>query len=64
MTKPLPCPFCGGDDWTARAFQCGDSYYVRCNDCEAEGPPADSRNGAIIAWNARVTPIAGKKGKG
>lgn len=52
--KPVPCPFCGGEE----IYLEGDSQSASCacGDCLAEGP----RNGftddeAIRAWNRRVS---------
>lgn len=51
-TELRPCPFCG------QTKICGiddmEMYCtVSCDACEAEGPPADSIDEAIRAWNTR-----------
>lgn len=46
----MPCPFCGIDD--ARIV---DDLYVDCAACDAEGPPALSREAAIAKWNTRFS---------
>jgi Lar family restriction alleviation protein len=53
--KILPCPFCGYDaDVTPRPSY---GFYVRCSrfsKCAAEGPFANNKKDAIIAWNTRT----------
>ncbi len=46
-----PCPFC---QWPAFVFDSGDDpYWVDCSECGSEGPPEDTREAAIAAWNTR-----------
>lgn len=53
---------CGNDySWWVRCSQrlddtCGDDYswWVRCDVCEAEGPPADTKEGAMELWQLRL----------
>lgn len=47
----LPCPFCGS---TNVAMTLSAAYWVRCLECEAEGPPhEDAEAEAAAAWNLR-----------
>ena len=52
--KPLPCPFCGGDN----IAKCGSSflnfYYVRCKRCHSATNSYNTKADAIAAWNRRV----------
>jgi Lar family restriction alleviation protein len=57
MEELKRCPFCGGEAIEVRT---GESYWVRCSDCDAETALCDSRPDAIAAWNRRVQNI-GKK---
>jgi Lar family restriction alleviation protein len=49
-----PCPFCGNKDNAVPVF--ANVIAVRCgnDDCEAEGPIAESDAQAITAWNTRA----------
>ncbi len=58
-----PCPFCNskevepwvvenGGDCPKKGFK--DIWAVGCDDCNAEGPWIDSKEGAITAWNTRI----------
>ncbi|WP_419720762.1 Lar family restriction alleviation protein [Phenylobacterium aquaticum] len=49
----LPCPFCG-ERQTSTIASDVDCYFVRCEDCLAEGPPEDTLDEAMVAWNARA----------
>jgi Lar family restriction alleviation protein len=53
MSEELkPCPFCGSNDITQEF--CNTPWrYIGCNQCEEEGPPADSHGEAVRLWNTR-----------
>jgi Lar family restriction alleviation protein len=55
MTKLLPCPFCGGDDfgWQVRHGLRGHRW-VECTTCDAHGPVVVGADAAITAWNRRA----------
>lgn len=50
---PLPCPFCGEED-----FQYPNvdiiNFIVLCLNCYAQGPPRNTTKRAIESWNERV----------
>ena len=49
------CPFCGDSQHLLVDDHLGETYqYVVCEPCNCEGPRADSRQGAIEAWNQRA----------
>ena len=41
-----PCPFCGHNELAM-------AYVVYCYNCHAYGPPRQTQNEAIEAWNKR-----------
>ena len=46
---PNDCPFCGGSN-----LEMGNTpsfYWVRCQDCGAEGPTNKDRKEAVELWN-------------
>jgi len=49
----LACPFCGERNPSTVAGDV-DCYFVRCDDCLAEGPPEESLHEAAAAWNDRA----------
>lgn len=54
--KPLWCPFCGSeslDDTCTGSDSKGTFYFVFCDTCDTEGPPARSKAEAIEKWNER-----------
>lgn len=61
-----PCPFCGSTKTYSEGPAYGRSYwYVFCDDCQAEGPPAkrgvdEREDHAIALWNTRAPMIAAK----
>lgn len=55
VSKELkPCPFCGGNMQKVKSSGRW-GWFVSCA-CAAVGPSADSREGAIEAWNRRSEP--------
>jgi Lar family restriction alleviation protein len=53
MSEELkPCPFCGSND-IIQEFCNTPWRYIGCNQCEEEGPPADSHGEAVRLWNKR-----------
>ena len=55
---PDPCPFCGSEDlvvWGRKvnSSDFGDRKYVKCNNCDTEGPLAMNKEEAIKKWNER-----------
>ena len=55
---PDPCPFCGSEDLVVWGRQInssdfGDRKYVKCNNCDTEGPLAMNKEEAIKKWNER-----------
>jgi len=56
--KLKPCPFCGGVaviifDNTLRHKGKVD-WFVKCRECETQGPVVRSKKAAIAAWNKRA----------
>lgn len=54
-----PCPFCSSVSLAmVRTFsdETAASFWVRCMDCGATGPCADSSEVACDLWDERVTP--------
>ena len=45
------CPFCGCDE--AIVLDECDCWSVLCNACDAEGPPRQTEEQAVSAWNKR-----------
>lgn len=54
--KRKPCPFCGEtrrlDLYRNLNAGCG-LYWVHCKSCGASGGTADTKRGAVEAWNQR-----------
>jgi len=48
----LPCPFCGGQK--QEQYQQGKYFWLWCK-CGAQGSHARDKEGAIAAWNTRIT---------
>lgn len=72
MKELLPCPFCGGEAYVNYSDR-GELFGVRCNHwkgnggssvCMGAGAYADSKAGAITAWNTRATPSQPTQGVG
>jgi Lar family restriction alleviation protein len=55
-----PCPFCGATDVGMDSYRAlgwmGLQYEVRCTDCNASGPNADTEDDAAREWNRRHDP--------
>lgn len=50
--KNQGCPFCGSQNVASEALQFS-TYFISCNSCGAEGPPAGGLKTAWEAWNRR-----------
>ena len=73
IVKPLPCPFCGGEDIGTLSDEAQVHKWGRavCKGCGAAGeevrtgydarPDAVWRSEAIIKWNTRKVPSGGVK---
>jgi Lar family restriction alleviation protein len=44
------CPFCGSPCVGLRG---AGLWYVSCDKCDAEGPPDDDEDEAVVKWNSR-----------
>lgn len=51
MTEYKECPFCGSHD-LKRSYD-EDRYFVRCNQCHAQGPQDFNHGRCDIKWNER-----------
>ena len=49
-----PCPFCGMDEPSWCDENGGDTHFVQCRSCFAEGERMASKEQAITMWNTRV----------
>ena len=51
-----PCPFCDSKllEICDALFDLDDSIVVRCTECDAEGPHAQSNEDAVKKWDDRV----------
>lgn len=54
-----PCPFCTTSDALV-GHKPDAAWRVTCNGCGSQGPPAATRELAVIAWNARNGPQRGE----
>ena len=50
-----PCPFCGSRKTYVTSDYSG-RYWVRCERCEATGPPESLQLMAIASWDWRPSP--------
>jgi Lar family restriction alleviation protein len=48
---PGKCPFCGSDKVAKRGSEWANKIWIRCTECEAMGPTADTLKKAIRKWN-------------
>ena len=78
MAEIDPCAFCGEYDGECAIsgvpnHQGKRKFAVYCNGCFCEGPPAETKDEAIEAWNRRATPapaqpdplhVANERGEG
>ena len=59
---PKPCPFCGSNELKRCAKQSGVGYetYIRCKDCNAQGPKvySDLRDREAVLHNADIQVLA------
>ena len=57
--KLKPCPFCGGEAYIQSAFYDYMHYWCICEVCKAgayaKSPDDDTAEGAIKAWNTRIS---------
>jgi len=52
-----PCPFCGFDQFVIEFSKDKSCYYVRCSQCQAEGPfntESTHCGDAAKLWNKRI----------
>jgi Lar family restriction alleviation protein len=49
MKTPQKCPYCGNEDITDEWVE--HSMHIMCSGCGLRGPKADTKEGAITAWN-------------
>ena len=64
MEELRKCPFCGGEaELNAKQYHPATSacWVIRCLECFGHGAVLDSPDGAIKAWNRRVTQNIGKR---
>jgi len=55
MKDLKPCPFCGKSEHEDAQLQpFTPEHYVRCQNCGAYGPWADTIKGARELWNKRI----------
>lgn len=53
-SKTKPCWFCGSDNTDCLEIDyhlLSSEYYCYCDNCEAQGPMADTEKAAIRRWN-------------
>lgn len=48
-----PCPFCGHEKSAYNKTPGGNTTWVVCYKCEANGPFGDSERSALYRWNKR-----------
>lgn len=56
-SKVKPCWFCGSDNthyFEVDYCRIAAEYYCYCDDCESQGPVADTEEEAIKFWNEPV----------
>ena len=51
-----PCPFCSSNDVHIGGTLGMKPFWVRCDNCHADGPIKDTEGDAIAAWNRRYDP--------
>jgi hypothetical protein len=51
------CPFCNSDIFTIR-YEGTETVSILCNGCQAQGPKASDKVGAIVLWNRAAKPTA------
>lgn len=54
-----PCPFCG--HFYPQLLESSDLCWINCLDCDCDGPPKETPDKAIEAWNTRPYLGDGKK---
>jgi Lar family restriction alleviation protein len=52
----LPCPFCGGTEVLALDLG-GTAGVLQCRTCNAQGPPGQTHDLTVEAWETRGTPL-------
>lgn len=62
VVQLLPCPFCGSEhiDYAIWPAPEGDSHYIVCLNCEANGRQEYSEREAVAAWNTRAALTSAK----
>jgi Lar family restriction alleviation protein len=54
MYELKPCPFCGEKrDNFIYPYTDSILYWIKCDQCDTEGPVADNEEDAINKWNTR-----------
>ena len=51
--KMKPCPFCGSEDVELHGAGPEGPQWIACDDCDASGPVAHSKEAALTVWNDR-----------
>jgi len=54
----IPCPFCGSTELFDGRLIPQDAYAVNCEHCDATGPIAKSKAGAVRLWNMRQVAVS------
>lgn len=49
------CPFCGNEVRQCDVWK-DEWWMVSCSNCRADGPPANTAQGAVHLWNSRGKP--------
>lgn len=52
----LPCPFCGGAEVLALSMG-ASAGVLQCRTCNAQGPPGETHELTIAAWETRGQPV-------
>jgi hypothetical protein len=52
----LPCPFCGSSEVLALSLG-GSAGVLQCRTCNAQGPPGETQDLTLSAWDTRGQPL-------